>query len=674
MSSRFASPYPLHSITLRTLHECYQTFRTIVSKRINNVQWTHLHSGKSRPYALLRILHRLPTLPIALIILWILLLSWGEHRTFTSSVASCDWSAWEQWPVDAKPHRLVLIADPQLVDPHTYPGRPWPLSSVTVAFTDKYLKRSYARLHAILEPDTIFFLGDLFDGGREWRTERRGSWKGEDRWKRYAEGYWLKEYGRFGAIFFDAKRVWPMYQETERRKEKKIITTLPGNHDLGFGTGVQKSVRDRFEIYFGEGNRIDVVGNHTFVSLDTVSMSAFGQAGATKEIWKPTMDFLDEIGRTKARIVKSRVSAMHGLPGRRKFPHTVTHPSDLGRQSTKEELANDLEKQVELPTVLLSHVPLYRPPGAPCGPLRERHPPTAPELDSDEPNAISVSAGYQYQNVLTQDLSKTVTEKVGSISYAFSGDDHDYCEIVHHGYKSAGHGMNEITVKSISAAMGVRKPGFLLVSLWNPVDITGRPVSSEKAPTLQTHLCLLPDTLSILLRYVFLLVSTLVALLVRAVVLALRKPQSGEINNLSSPTSPVIGYSAKAKGWHPRQRAASTSMNSNSSSNNSANLAVRSYNARTRSVSPAPGFLDGYGLPNFHHQARWNAPLVENAGYSGIDNEKDFDVESIDTGPRAVSKPRRKGFARRAASEFVHSVAWVGGPAVLWWAWLLWGD
>ncbi|KAK5002552.1 hypothetical protein LTR28_011272, partial [Elasticomyces elasticus] len=449
MSSRFASPYPSRSSTLRTLHECYQTFRTIVSKRINNVQWTQLHNGKGRPYALLQIPHRLLTLPIALVILWILLLSWGEHRTFTSSVASCDWSAWEQWPVDAKPHRLVLIADPQLVDPHTYPGRPWPLSSITVAFTDKYLKRSYARLHAILEPDTIFFLGDLFDGGREWRTERRGSWKGEDRWKRYAEGYWLKEYGRFGAIFFDAKRVWPMYQETERRKEKKIITTLPGNHDLGFGTGVQKSVRDRFEIYFGEGNRIDVVGNHTFVSLDTVSMSAFGQAGATKEIWKPTMDFLDEIGRTKARIVKSRVSAMHGLPGRRKFPHTVTHPSDLGRQSTKEELANDLEKQVELPTVLLSHVPLYRPPGAPCGPLRERHPPTAPELDSDEPNAISVSAGYQYQNVLTQDLSKTVTEKVGSISYAFSGDDHDYCEIVHHGYKSAGHGMNEITVKSI---------------------------------------------------------------------------------------------------------------------------------------------------------------------------------------------------------------------------------
>ena len=75
-------------------------------------------------------------------------------------------------PKGATPHHLILVADPQIVDPHTYTGRPWPLSAMTESHTDMYLYRSYKNLQSYLSPDTIFFLGDLFDGGREWATMR----------------------------------------------------------------------------------------------------------------------------------------------------------------------------------------------------------------------------------------------------------------------------------------------------------------------------------------------------------------------------------------------------------------------------------------------------------------------------------------------------------------------
>ena len=80
--------------------------------------------------------------------------------------------------------------------------------------TDNYLRRSYNQLISQLSPDTVFFLGDLFDGGREWKTAhgdfRDAEWaphpKSEQKYlkkwnKKYNEFYWLKEYARFGDIF-----------------------------------------------------------------------------------------------------------------------------------------------------------------------------------------------------------------------------------------------------------------------------------------------------------------------------------------------------------------------------------------------------------------------------------------------------------------------------------------
>jgi len=273
-------------------------------------------------------------------------------------------------PSQAQPHRLVLVADPQLVDPHTYPGRPWPLSALTVAFTDKYLKRSYKLLHRSLDPDTVFFLGDLFDGGREWATQALEFESSEKRWKSYGELFWIREYNRFGDIFFSPDQ---MSGGLPLTKVKRVFPSLPGNHDLGFGNGIQKSVRDRFRAYFGESDRVDIVGNHTFVSLDTVSLSAMGQPDADESLWNGTLQFLDQTQHLKTEAVKQTLGFQKNTMTRPKYSHEVTQPEYLDSRSTSKNDKQD--SKPELPTIVLTHVPLYREPGTPCGPLRERHPP-----------------------------------------------------------------------------------------------------------------------------------------------------------------------------------------------------------------------------------------------------------------------------------------------------------
>jgi ethanolamine phosphate phosphodiesterase len=76
--------------------------------------------------------------------------------------------------------------------------------------------------------------------------------------------------------------------------------------------------------------------------------------------------------------------------------------------------------------------------------------------------------------------------------------------------------VREITVKSNSMAMGVPTPGFVMASLWNPVDDKGRPLPGNPEKTLQTHLCLLPNQIHTYMKYVAFIVLTLVLLAVRA--------------------------------------------------------------------------------------------------------------------------------------------------------------
>lgn len=441
-------------------------------------------------------------------------------------------------PAGAEPHHLVMVADPQLVDPHSYPGRPWPLNSLTVLITDNYLRRSYNQLQSQLSPDSIFFLGDLFDGGREWKTAhgdfRDPEWgphpKNEQKYlkkwnKKYGEDYWLREYARFGDIFLNP---WISAGAAPdvTQKRRKLIASLPGNHDLGFGAEIKVAVRDRFETYFGEGNRVDVVGNHTIVSVDTVSMSAADSDEAGRHdlrpIFKPTEHFLNDLTWIKKKAVEKELRFQRGEVQEARFNHRV---EEVSKADFKDKPSFG-EDAPELPTILLTHVPLYRPPGTPCGPLREHWPPAKPPKGQTGPvvpdhrNAISVTRGYQYSNVLSEAHSKNLIKKIGNVVHAFSGDDHDYCEVTH----DANQGnVPEITVKSVSMVMSVSKPGFLMASLYNPIDESGKPLAGAGKPTLQTHLCLLPSQASTYLRYAAFAFICVIVLAVRAVMVPLYK-------------------------------------------------------------------------------------------------------------------------------------------------------
>lgn len=762
----------------------------------------------TRRYPLLR---RVSYTTLVLGLIWLYVVHRGERGIYNAHIAACDWRKWERWPSEARPHHLVFVADPQLVDPHTYPGRPWPLSAATEFYTDLYMARNFRLINSKLDPDSVLFLGDLLDGAREWApdvarplTQQQREWleqmgkpqeedqgglvqrdvdneaegskqgiqkrsiesynaavndprrtgevskkdhnldkndndlkafvyKEDGRWRAWGQEQFDSEFFRFDRIFLGPDQLYPnadrrliathevsadpvsvqngakdvatQQYATVGHRRRKVVTSLPGNHDVGFGDGVQLAIRDRFQAYFGEGNQINVIGNHTFISLDTLSLSAKSQFtapdGETTEeqqaelehIWKQPTEFLDDLRRPSGKAVADALSQYYPEEyWPEKWTHVVEDPP------TSAAKPSELGSKAELPVILLTHVPLFRDHGVDCGPLRERG------------RALSIARGYQYQNVLTQSLSNTVVSKVseaGDIVHVFSGDDHDYCEVSHRynvpkargetRFSSTMRTISEITVKSFSWAMGVRKPGFLLVSLWNPVDHLGNTISNSE-PTLQTHLCLLPDQLSIFINYALLLGVTIIALIVRALYVGLQNadpyadsedlfpllPSRSSLPRSSSKENgSANGYAtpkhtnSEAKG---RQRAASTSTSAKHNHNGStgnAHLGVqRSYNARTRSVSPA----QGYSLPTV--QGNNGGGLIDKAGYYppvrwGDPSDVDSDEEShIGDEPDSQAKWKWKkrtvkGKGRRVLDEFVIGVLFIAGPVLLYYSWLI---
>ncbi|KAK3489496.1 calcineurin-like phosphoesterase-domain-containing protein [Neurospora hispaniola] len=674
--------------------------------------------------------NRLFSFPHLLVAAWIVVLLWGERWVFHSAVEECEWEKWERWPAGANPHRLVLVADPQLIDPHSYPGRPWPLNPLTMTIVDNYIRRSYTQMQSQLDPDTIFFLGDLFDGGREWKTAhgdfRDPEWgphpKDEQKYlkswnKKYNEFYWLKEYARFGEIFFTPWLEAGQKPENEH-KRRKLIASLPGNHDLGFGAEIKLPVRNRFEAYFGEGNRVDVVGNHTFVSVDTVSMSAASLSEIARQdvqpIYKPTEHFLNQVKWTKQKAVEKELRYLRGEVPEVKLHHRI---EELNQANFKDQprLINDenSQKVPDLPTILLTHVPLYRPPGTPCGPKREHWPPTPPPKGQTEPvfpdhrNAISVYRGYQYQNVLDEKQSISLIEKTGNVIHAFSGDDHDYCEVVHAPNQGS---VREITVKSISMAMGVPTPGFQMVSLYNPLDpVTGKPLAGDGQPTMQTHLCLLPNQISTYLHYVGLGIFCVILLTIRAfLVPVLNLPRFSLDSDTDSHPSgisilpvfkakqedydeyslPSAGYSASSKYYgssgtsgERRTRTASVSSSSLKSNNfrNGHNEKSGSSSGRSRKssvYSNSNKSVKGWSWGGKHGHHHYHEPRIEIPG----ENEEDLYYGGAFTSSSSSkwrARQSRKNQKPKTAMGVVVTELWTTVWRVAWmvvvvFGWLAW--
>lgn len=165
------------------------------------------------------------------------------------------------------------------------------------------------------------------------------------------------------------------------------IASLPGNHDIGFADSISFSALSRFKKHFGDPSVEVRAGDFNLTLVDTVSLSAQEKPS----IYRYPLQFLDSLEPSESSV----------------------------------------------PRILLTHVPLHRPRGTSCGPLRESKIP------------IRSGKGYQYQNILTSVLSKKLIETIDPMA-VFSADDHDYC-YVEHGHK--GRIIPEHTVKSFSLAM-----------------------------------------------------------------------------------------------------------------------------------------------------------------------------------------------------------------------------
>lgn len=179
----------------------------------------------------------------SVIISWVIIVNFVERIHVKYVLRKCQWKHWEQWQPDGDPHRIVLIADPQLVDENTYPERPDILNYFVKKLSDNYLHKCYRFMQHYIDPDTIFFLGDLFDGGREWNDD-----------------LWFKEYRRFNKIF-------------PKQPNRRTIQSLAGNHDIGFET-IDINRLKRFSAFFGPPNDFIELGNHTIVLIDSISLSS----------------------------------------------------------------------------------------------------------------------------------------------------------------------------------------------------------------------------------------------------------------------------------------------------------------------------------------------------------------------------------------------------------------
>ncbi|KAH9998519.1 Metallo-dependent phosphatase-like protein [Russula compacta] len=187
---------------------------------------------------------------------------------------------------------------------------------------------------------------------------------------------------------------------------------VPGNHDVGLGNGRDTSAlaRPRHRLTFGPLVQHVMLGGHSLFMVDAPAL--------VDEDWR------------RANAGESRTD---GLP----------QDLELLRHVRAAQASN-------APLILFTHIPLYRSPESSCGPLREN-------------GSIPAERGEGYQTLLSPETSQLLLNELHP-TLIFSGDDHDYCEYTHTSHERR---ITEVTVKSLSIAMGIRRPGFELLSLSN---------------------------------------------------------------------------------------------------------------------------------------------------------------------------------------------------------------
>ena len=254
-------------------------------------------------------------------------------------------------------------------------------------------------------------------------------------------GRYESYFSLFGSIFRPPADV-PMY-------------FIPGNHDIPLGPNpvFSSKAKERYAKHFYPPNSVLEVANHSLILLDSV-----GLVEEDYRRYAAEMQFGEWDG-VEGGVIEFIKDLSEGAASRRGLCSLLDPPPG--------------------PKILLSHIPLARPEAASCGPYREH-------------GRISKGAGPGYQNLLGSETSRFLLEALKP-SIVFSGDDHDYCDLLHPG------GVREITVKSFSSSAGIRRPGLQLLSLVPPESTT----SGSVQPTFAHRPCFLPDQAGVYYRVYF---------------------------------------------------------------------------------------------------------------------------------------------------------------------------
>ncbi|KAG0342419.1 hypothetical protein BG000_004716 [Podila horticola] len=271
----------------------------------------------------------------------------------------------------------------------------------------------------------------------------------------------------------------------------------------------------------GKSLRLYVAGNHDYGFGDTLIRKAmvrykqeFGSVNYEVHVGNHTLVVLDTLALSSS-IPSIREESQEFL-------------SKIGREGP---LA---------PRILFTHVPLHRPETTYCGDARE-----AKQLILD-------SYGEQYQNMVNASLSREILRKIQP-DMIFSGDDHDWCEIAHSAYGAV---TPEVTVPTFSFAQGIRQPGFVMLSLYNPEELvrnrelvlptpgrgypppswTGGEKTIKDSSTFAYEACMLPNQLSIYNGYIVLLAVTLGWIVVTHLLWAKKRTEAAcRVRNLFNP-------------------------------------------------------------------------------------------------------------------------------------------
>lgn len=171
--------------------------------------------------------HHRPVVNI-LRLIWVFAILFYEYGVFIESVRRCSWPDSRLLPEkgnttpesNSRPHHVLLVADPQIVDRRSYPHRFAPIAYLTRLLVDLNMRKNW-QVALRKQPDTIVFLGDVMDNGRL---------------DMFDDEYVFTPLSRVLILSSPMNRYEALFERFRsifKMKNDIPVYHIPGNHDIG---------------------------------------------------------------------------------------------------------------------------------------------------------------------------------------------------------------------------------------------------------------------------------------------------------------------------------------------------------------------------------------------------------------------------------------------------------